>query len=59
MEDTLEIVSMCVMDDRSFIMAYLIGAASMWLWFEFRRLGAKPRSRDDEAKQESGKTTAP
>ncbi|GMQ49099.1 hypothetical protein [Vibrio sp. 10N] len=59
MEDTLDIVSMCVMDDRSFIMAYLIGAASMALWVEFRRSGTKPRRSDDEPKQESGKTTAP
>ncbi|MGR5094045.1 hypothetical protein ACPV5O_15540 [Vibrio maritimus] len=59
MEDTLEIVSMCVMDDRSFIMAYLIGAASTWLWFEFRRLGPKARRGADEAEQESSKTTAP
>lgn len=59
MEDTLDIVSMCVMDDRSFIMAYLIGAASMVLWFEFRRFGSKARRQDDEAKQGSDKTTAP
>ncbi len=45
MEDTLDIVEMCVMDDRSFILAYLIGAASMALWFEFRRLGSNPRCR--------------
>ncbi|GAL31875.1 hypothetical protein JCM19240_5306 [Vibrio maritimus] len=59
MEDTLDIVEMCVMDDRSFILAYLIGSASMALWFEFRRLGPKARRRDNKAKQESGNTTAP
>jgi hypothetical protein len=36
-EDTLDVVAMCVMDDRSFILAFLIGAAFMMFWFELRR----------------------
>jgi hypothetical protein len=36
-EDTLDIVAMCVMDDRSFILAFIIGATFMMFWFELRR----------------------
>ncbi|MCY9872681.1 hypothetical protein [Vibrio barjaei] len=37
MKDTLDIVAMCVMDDRSFILAFIIGATFMMFWFELRR----------------------
>ncbi|MFA0442769.1 hypothetical protein BCU66_012130 [Vibrio sp. 10N.286.49.B1] len=36
MNDAIDLLQMCVMDDRNFILAFITGCVFMALWFEFR-----------------------